>query len=444
MEQTTGLQRKCGQKMRKLVFAVAGYNLAETGRMIEIAREARKHFEIIFASYGGQFEELIENEGFSLKRMEPRLTEKKLRRLRKVLSGQTLNTLGYLSTKELRRRVLAEIAFFEEMKPAAVLTGWCLSVTVSARAANVPFINVLHSTSVTEYYEAGLQSWPDRNSFRVVRWLFGHDEEKMNHWVSKMILKMAAPAKPYSKVGAKYGVPKFRNFIELLEGDQTLLADIPEWVGFSKVRPDLHYIGPLPARIDKPIPESVASIPRDKPIVYFAMGSSGKPTLVAEILQGFRGKPYRVIAPVKPLIEEVGIDLPDNVVATGFLPAHVVNSMADISVIHGGQNTVMNACLSGTPIVGIGMHPEQQANLDACVRKGFAIRLNKKWAKASDILAAIDRLLYNKDAQRKVLAFQKQLQQWNGPENAARFLVEHYGGSEEQLKQPQRQSNHRA
>ena len=44
---------------------------------------------------------------------------------------------------------------------------------------------------------------------------------------------------------------------------------------------------------------------------------------------------------------------------------------------YGGQNTVMNACLAGTPIVGIGMHPEQQANLDACVRKGFAIRLSK-------------------------------------------------------------------
>ena len=106
--------------MKKLVFAVAGYNLAETGRMIEIAREARKHFEILFASYGGEFEELIEKEGFSLRRMEPRLSEKKLRRLPKVLSGQSLNTLGYFSAKELGRRVPVEIAFFEEVKPSAL------------------------------------------------------------------------------------------------------------------------------------------------------------------------------------------------------------------------------------------------------------------------------------------------------------------------------------
>jgi UDP:flavonoid glycosyltransferase YjiC (YdhE family) len=413
--------------MKTLIFAVAGYNLAETGRMVEIARSAKKDFNVTFASYGGQFEELIEREGFRLVKMEPRLTGEKLARLRIVLSGETLNTVGYLSAKELVPRVESEIRFFGEVEPAAVLTGWCLSVTISTRAAGVPFVNVLHSTSVREYYEAGLQSWPDRSDFGFVRWLFRNDEERMNRWVSQMVLKLAAPARAYNKVGAKYGLPKSRNFIDLIEGDHTLLADIPEWVGFPSVRPSLHFIGPLPARIDRPIPDEVASMPRDKPIVYFAMGSSGKPALVAEILAGFRGKPYRVIAPVRSHIEQMSVDIPENVVVTGFLPAHKVNPMAAISVIHGGQNTVMNACLSGTPIVGIGMHPEQQANLDACVRRGFAIRLSKKRASASDVLAAVDKLLTDTKAKTAVETFQAQLAEWNGPENAARFLRENYG-----------------
>ncbi len=144
--------------MIPLVFAVAGYNLAETGRMIQIARAARKYFNIIFMSYGGQFEHLIENENFELIKMEPRLTEKKLDRLRKVLSGETFNTVGYFSAKELEPQVENELRLFNEIKPAAVLTGWCLSVTVSTRAAGIPFVNVLHSTSIQEYYQAGLQT----------------------------------------------------------------------------------------------------------------------------------------------------------------------------------------------------------------------------------------------------------------------------------------------
>ena len=412
--------------MKTLIFAVAGYNLAETGRMIEIARAARSHFNILFASYGGQFEPLIEAEGFSLVKLAPRLTQEKLDRLRVILSGETLNTVGYLSAQELEERVPREIAFFKETKPVAVLTGWCLSVTLSTRAAGVPFVNVLHSTSVREYYEAGLQSCPDRSNFAFLRWLFGNDEAKMNRWISDLVLKLTLPIKAYNAIGPKYGIPKFKNFIDLIEGDRTLLADIPEWVGFPNVRPSLHYVGPLPFRLDQPIPAAVASMPSDSPIVYFAMGSSGKPALIAEILEGFRDKPYRVIAPVKSHIQGMTIDVPENVVVTGFLPAHKVNPMATISVIHGGQNTVMNACLAGTPIVGIGMHAEQQANLDACVRKGFAIRLNKRLATAPDVLDAIDQLLHNKAAKSAVEGFREQLMTWNGPENAARFLQEQY------------------
>ena len=120
----------------------------------------------------------------------------------------------------------------------------------------------------------------------------------------------------------------------------------------------------------------------------------------------------------------MNVKVPPNVLVTGFLPAHKVNPMADISVIHGGQNTVMQACLSGTPIVGVGMHPEQQANLDACVRKGFAIRLSKKNVTASAILDAVRTLLHEEKAKRAADEFQRKLQEWDGPANAARFLRE--------------------
>ena len=83
--------------------------------------------------------------------MEPRLTEKQLHHVRKALSGETLNTVGYFTAAEMAPRVENEIKLFQEIKPACVLTGWCQSVMISARVAKVPFINVLHSTSITEY-----------------------------------------------------------------------------------------------------------------------------------------------------------------------------------------------------------------------------------------------------------------------------------------------------
>ena len=411
--------------MKTIIFAVAGYNLAETGRHIEIARACNDEFNIVFLSYGGAYEHLIEEEGFALKKMEPRLTERQLSHVRKALSGETLNTAGYFTVEEMAPRIENEIAFYDEINPACVLTGWCQSVLISARAADIPFINVLHSTTITEYYKAGLQTWPDRSNFPFLKWVFS--EEQMNRFTSNLVLKLKMPAKSFNRLAKKYGLPEFNNFIEVLEGDHILLADIPEWVGLSKVRPNVHYIGPLPFRLDKEILGDIIEMPKDRPIVYFAMGSSGKPGLIADILQGFRDKPFRVIAPVASHIKEMNVEIPDNVIVTGFLPAHKVNPMADVSVIHGGQNTVMNACLSGTPIVGVGMHPEQQANLDACVRKGFAIRLSKRSVTASSLHDAIDTLIHDKRAKEEVRQFQQELMKWDGPANAAKFLYETFG-----------------
>ena len=411
--------------MKTLIFAVAGYNLAETGRHIEIAKACKDLFNVIFISYGGKFERLIAEEGFTLKKMAPRLTKKQLLHVRKSLSGETLNTVGYFTAEEMGPRVENEIKFFKDIKPACVLTGWCQSVMISARAARVPFINVLHSTTITEYYEAGLQTWPDRSLFPFLGCFFS--EEQLNRWVSKLILKLKLPARPFNILAKRYGLKEFNNFIEVLEGDYTLLADIPEWVGFSDIRPNLRYIGPLPLRLNTEVPREIMDMPKDKPIVYFAMGSSGKPRLIADIIEGFRDKPYRVIAPVEPHIKDMSIEIPFNVIVTGLLPAHKVNPMAHISVIHGGQNTVMNACLSGTPIVGVGMHPEQQANLDACVRKGFAIRLNKKRVTGTAVLDAIDKLLHDAKAKEEVTKFQHKLMQWDGPANAVKFLYETFG-----------------
>jgi UDP:flavonoid glycosyltransferase YjiC (YdhE family) len=234
------------------------------------------------------------------------------------------------------------------------------------------------------------------------------------------------PAKSFNILAKKYGIKEFKNFIEVLEGDYTLLADIPQWVGLKTIRPNLHYIGPLPYKSNDEVPKEILNMPKDKPVVYFAMGSSGKPELIAEIIEGFGNKPYRVIAPVKSHINNMNVQIPDNVILTGFVPAHKVNPLADVSVIHGGQNTVMNACLSGTPIVGVGMHAEQQANLDACVRKGFAIRIFKREASAEKILKAIEKILNDSKAKEEVNKFKKELEKWNGPVNAAKFLFEKF------------------
>jgi UDP:flavonoid glycosyltransferase YjiC (YdhE family) len=402
--------------MNTLLFAPAAYDLAETTRTLEIAKACREKFNCTFLSYGGQFEQLIEKAGFPIHRLEPRLTPEKIEHIFKVDKGEKLGVA--LTEAEVAARVKSELALYEQLHPAAVITGFSLVVPLSTRISHTPLVWIIQST------------WLRGTGLGMIDPTWTAFRKKLLTWVVSVAATIGgnlAVLNPINRVARRYGVTPIADIFEFWYGDTTLLAEPAEFSDLAELPPNHHYIGPLIAREDYPIPPEIEAIPHDLPLVYFAMGSSGTPEIVARILQGFAGTPYRVIAPVKQLIEKMDIRLPENVIVTGWLPAHMVNPLADISVIHGGIGTVMTAALAGKPVVGVGMQPEQDANLDCLVRKGFAIRIPKRKADANKILAAVDRLYHDPEAKHKAQEFAAIVARWDGPRRAAELLEEKYG-----------------
>jgi UDP:flavonoid glycosyltransferase YjiC (YdhE family) len=406
---------------KTIVFAAATYNFAETMRLVEIARACRDSFRVIFTSYGGDFEWLITDEGFPIIPMHPRLTPQKIERLYKIMRWEMVS--HPFAVDHLTDRVKGELHWLRALKPVAVVTGLCLSWPISCRVAGVPLVWVAQTTSLAPYWHSHLATWPDFLDFRPLRRIpdsiLNFLARYLMHFNRLIMVRFNATAR-------LFGARPFKG-AEFWEGNHTLLAEPREFSGLDSFPPHYHFLGPLIARLARDIPPEVKNLPRDLPIIYFAMGSSGERQIIADILKGFAGKPYRVIAPVKKLLQSISVDIPPNVVVSDWLPAHKVNPMARVSVIHGGMGTVLTACLSGTPIVGVGMHFEQEANLECAVRKGFAIRLRKQRVNAADIMAAVDRFLDDPEAHRKALEFKKIIEKYDAPANAHRFLVQTFG-----------------
>lgn len=405
-----------------LLFSPGAYNLAETTRCIEVAKACQEDFKILFMSYGGEFEHLITEAGFAIEHLEPQITTKKAEHIYKVDQGKKL---GYLfSVDEVETQVLNELELIKNIKPAAVITGFNLSNSISCRVAQVPLVWLIHTTwMIDSLLEAGLMNWPDMLDFPPLNWL----PDTALCWFTKRALTLTQLIlRPYNKVAATYGLNPFTSIEDIWTGDHNLLAEPEE---FCRLNPpaNYHYISPLIARLNLPIPKEILRIPRDKPLIYFAMGSSGQPQVIAKIIEGFNNRPYRVIAPVAKLLQGQNVTVPENVIVTDWLPAHKVNPMADISVIHGGIGTVMTACLAGKPIVGVGMMIEQEANLDCIVRKGFAIRIRKNRTTAETICRSIDHLLEDREAQRKAREFQKVMQASLDPTSISRFFNQTFG-----------------
>jgi hypothetical protein len=105
---------------RSLVFAACAYNLAETTRMLEIARAVTRQnnsdhrFDVQFISDGGDFESLIENAGFPLKRLEPRMTAEKIEYAYKLDRGEAFGSV--MSADEAIEKTRNEVAFLQDLK----------------------------------------------------------------------------------------------------------------------------------------------------------------------------------------------------------------------------------------------------------------------------------------------------------------------------------------
>ena len=404
-----------------IIFSPAALNLAETTRCIELAKTCRKHFNILFVSYGGEFEHLIEKAGFRIVALEPRITQEKVDHLYKIADGRKI---GAAFTKtEIEEQVKNEIVLFEKLRPAAVVNAFNLSNSISCRVTRTPLISIYHTTWMTEKgYKSAYFTYPDLLNRAFLTWM--GEKALVAIWLKLYAFMNGLVLRPYNHVARQYGIKPFKNIEELVRGDCNLLAE-PE--GFCHLTvPNSYFIGPLIGKLDTPIPKEILGIKRDKPIVYFAMGSSGQPRVIKNIVEGFHGKPYRVIAPVKSMLKGLNVKIPENVIVTDWLPADKVNPMADISVIHGGIGTVMNAALAGKPVVGIGMQYEQEANIDCLVKKGFAVRIRKNEFTPEKLYAAIEKLLNDSQAKEKALAFKEVTEKWHDPKFAAEFFIQRF------------------
>lgn len=327
------------------------------------------------------------------------------------------------SDSEMIARVDNEVAHLRQLQPVAVVTGSYVTIPITCRILHVPLVWVIQSTWLPEFFRRGagmtdhLRPAPLKAAADWSIWLF------INFWIRYGFLNAV------NRTARRYGVAGYRSIYEFWRGDLTLVAEPPEFSGAVLPR-DYFFTGPLIPRDEFPMPPEVQHIPRDKPLIYFAMGSSGTPAIVARILESFEGKPYHVVAPIRFQIAQMpGVRIPSNVLVTDWLPALQVNKLADLAVIHGGIGTVMTAALAGKPVVGVGMQMEQVANLACLERLGFAIPIGKSKDPSRKVQEAIQRLLGNETARKKAADFSRIAAQYDGPVLSARKLAAYFGSA---------------
>ena len=256
----------------------------------------------------------------------------------------------------LERYVQDDLALLRALQPAVVIGDFRISLSVSARLAGVPYINIGNaywSPYARPRWHAPTMPWSrflpaaiDDAVFRAARPL----AFRLHAGPMRALARRHGVAVPGSELRHVY-----------TDGDITLYADSPALVPTFD-RPESHrYLGLVDWSPAAPLPPWWAALPSAPRPIYVTLGSSGDAAKLPRVLEGLGrlGHPLVVAAAGAPL----PTPLPPHVQAADYLPGDLVARRSCLVVSNGGSPTGHQALLAGVPVLGIPDNLDQVLNM---------------------------------------------------------------------------------
>ncbi|KAF1297208.1 hypothetical protein BAU15_06575 [Enterococcus sp. JM4C] len=395
--------------MQSILFAPETINLAETTRMIEVAKEVHQlGVQCFFIAYAKKFAYLIEEAGFTVHYLQPETSEKMAA---EMIRFDQLKTIKNPFTKELmEKRVAAEIDFIKAHQIEKVVIGTSISLFMSARICQVPLF----------YVKPFAYSRPQIQSGELF------DIPLLKPLIRKLLLSVRYVPSVFKHIEKKYQQKIFHHSIDIFDGDVNLITTYPELTGITELPENYAYTGFIYAKLGTEIPEKIYQLAAEKrPLIYFSMGSSANRQLILKILPILAQLPYTFICSVAYYVPEYkNKQFADNVHIFDWLPTEEINSLIDLSILHGGEGTIQTACLSGKPFIALGLQMEQRYNVNICAKYGNAYALRSKDIKEKNLAEIIKTMLTNPSYQTRAQEMARQIKekQMTGAQTAANLI----------------------
>lgn len=428
-----------GKRKLRIVFSVILSDAGEATRALEIANGIKDYcpdnyeLDIIFLSNGSKFEQKVVYNGFKIHKCLPVLPGVGFRQ---DLKPTKTNLIGDMKLAgELLR---GEVHAFMELKPDVVIHGFYPIASLARRMVNNPILGICYLPIPLQeniFASTLMKDIPD--VIKPLTYLPLRLRRKIIKLIPKS-LKMRAPIFKQSNIikaldEFKWNKEPINNLFDMLRADLTIINDFKEFYKDDILPDNYKIVGPLyaPASNNIEIDKNILNIfnrENERLKIFCTLGSSGEKQCLFEVMKALNqgiGKNWSavILAPeaVCPIDEAKAYagSNPNIYLTDSFVPAPLVNSLADIVISHGGQGTIQTAIASGTPVVGFAMQPEQQINLDNIVIRGAGIRIPiNRWS-SHNIQSSVNRIIRKPSYRENMRTLKNILNSINGRKNSA-------------------------
>jgi UDP:flavonoid glycosyltransferase YjiC (YdhE family) len=405
------LRRK---RLKVALFCDGGF-LAHATRTLEVGRAIHRLFgyEVVFCSTG-PYTRLLREAGFPVR---PVYTEDREVTLRLARRAGLVNFGWWRDVVE--KSVESDMEAIRELAPDVVVGDMRLSLSTSAEALGVPCVGLTNAAWTSRFAEP-IHVPEGHLSERI---LGQRAAEAIFPHMKKMIVWYWA--RGFDRLRKRLGLKPLKNMYQLVEGNITLLADLPEYFPIEETsRADFRYIGPILFRAALPRPIWLPRLDKTRPTLYFTMGSTGDTHFFNEAVRVFGGSRYQVMITTAGLpIEQLRRH--DNVFVEELADGDSLMSVSHVAITHGGNGTVYQALAHGVPVLGIPTLFDQEINLQRVEALGAGLRLARRNYCTERLRQAVERVIGDPSFSRSARRLGQRMAQYDAP-RAAAFHIAHF------------------
>lgn len=420
-------------KRRTIALFADGGFLAHTTRVLEVGRALARHYghEVVFCSEG-PYSRLLREAGF---RVVPAYTVDREVTLKLARRAGLCDLRWWRDVAE--RSVRSDMEVLSALKPDLVVGDLRMSLSTSARAMDIPYVAVTNAAWTRHFAEPiGVPE--------------GHVSEKL---LGKTVAQALFPAvkrvllwywaRGFDTIRRKLGLASLGSMYDLIEGDVTLLADLPEYFpittttdaeGVERTPPDFRYIGPILFRAALPRPAWLSRLSPTRPTLYFTMGSSGDARFFNDAVRMFGGTDYQVLITTAGLPAHLFRGY-DNIFVEQLADGEALMAASHVTITHGGNGTIYQALSQGVPVIGIPTMFDQEVNLQRVEKLGVGTRLTMRDARAERLREAVETILGQPAYAQAARRISRRIQSYDAPLNAARH-IDHFLLTGDRLARP--------
>lgn len=321
--------------------------LAHLGSAIAVGSELRDRGHEVTVAYGGTRPELIDDAGLGRREVAEVPAD------REWMSGE-----WFADLEGLRTATESHLALIDELEPDAIVACHGVHGRLAAEVRGVPRLHVFHYLHTTSFARAVSVN---RDRLRDLRhphraWRVGRARLRRLRRSSPRILSLVAELRAEHGLGQP-GRDAVAGISDTFVGATTAPFVVPA----RGMPPHWSYVGPLSWSAADGAPELPAG---GGPLAYVTQGSTGDGELLEAAVRALVEDGFRVLASTGGLIDPARLaTLGPGVAATELLDGATAMRAADLAVIHGGHQTLMEALRAGVPVLALPTRSDQIGHL---------------------------------------------------------------------------------